>query len=45
MKYLEQLWNKILAEDTTLLEDIKASQVMGSKYKEVTSIFSEDKMR
>ena len=31
LEYLQQLQNKVLAEDTTLLEDIEESQIAGSK--------------
>ena len=37
LEYLQQLWDKVLVEETTLLKSIKRSQVIGSKYKEVTS--------
>jgi len=37
MEYLQQLQNKVLAEDATLLGDAEGSQIMGSKCKEVTS--------
>ena len=37
MEYLQQLWNEILVEDTTLLGDIKDFQFVETKYKEVTS--------
>ena len=35
LEYIQQLWDKMLAEDATLLEDTERSKVMGSKYKEV----------
>ena len=37
LEYLQQLQNKMLAEDATLLESTEGSQVIGSKHKEVTS--------
>jgi len=37
LEYLQQLQNKVLAEGATLLEGTEEFQVMGSKYKEVTS--------
>ena len=37
MEYLQQLWDKVLAEDTTLLEDTGGSQVIGTKCKKVNS--------
>ena len=37
MEYLQQLWDKILIEDATLLEDMKGSQIIGTKHKKVTS--------
>ena len=37
MEYLQQLWNEVLEEDTTLLEDAEGSQIMGSKCKEIAS--------
>ena len=40
MEYLQQLQNKILAENTALLKDTEGSQIMESKYEEV---ISEDK--
>jgi len=45
LEYLKQLWDKVLAEDTALLGDTKAFQVIESKHKEVTTISSEDKTR
>ena len=35
MEYLQQLWNKVLAEDTTLLESTKGFQTMESKCKKI----------
>jgi len=35
LEYLQQLWNKILKEDTALLEGTEGSQIMGPKCKEV----------
>ena len=37
LEYLQQLQDEVLAKDATLLEDAERFQVMGSKYKEVTS--------
>jgi len=37
LEYLQQLQDKVLAEDTTLLENAERSQVMRSKCKEVAS--------
>ena len=36
-KKQKQLWNKVLAEDTALLESTEESQIAESKYKEITS--------
>ena len=36
LEYLQQLQDKVLVENVTLLEDTKSSQVMGTKCKEVT---------
>ena len=36
LEYLQQLQDKVLAEDIALLEDVEGSQVVRSKYKEVT---------
>jgi len=35
MEYLQQLQDKVLEEEATLLEGAEGSQIMGSKYKEV----------
>ena len=35
LEYIQQLWDKMLEEEVTLLEGAKGSQVMGSKCKEV----------
>jgi len=35
----------VLAENSAIFGNTEAFQVIGSKYKEVTTIFSEDKMR
>jgi len=45
LEYLKQLWNKILAKNATLLGDTKTFQIIGSKRKKVTTIFSEDEAR
>jgi len=37
LEYLQQLWDKVLAEEAVLLEGAEGSQVIGSKHKEVTS--------
>ena len=42
MEYLQQLQNKVLAEDTILLEGTEGSQIAETKCKEVTL---EDKER
>ena len=36
LEYLQQLWDKVLAENATLLEGTKEFYIAGSKYKEVT---------
>ena len=41
IEYLQQLQNKILVEDITLLEGTERFQITGSKYKEVTSGYKE----
>ena len=33
LEYLQQLWDEMLKEDTTLLKSAERSQIMGSKYK------------
>ena len=37
LEYLQQLQNKMLVKDATLLEGTERSQIVGSKYKEVAS--------
>jgi len=37
MEYLQRLWDGVLEEEATLLEGAEESQVVGSKYKEVTT--------
>ena len=37
MEYLQRLWDEVLEEKAALLEGTEGSQVMGSKYKEVTT--------
>ena len=37
LEYLQQLQDKVLEKETTLLEGAKGSQVMGSKCKEITA--------
>lgn len=44
MEYLKQLWNKVLAKNTTLLESTETLQVVEAKQKEVTNISLENKM-
>jgi len=34
LKYIQQLWDKVLKEDTALLEGIEGSHIMRSKCKE-----------
>ena len=36
-EYLQQLRDKVLEEETALLEGAKGSQVAGSKHKEITT--------
>ena len=36
MKYLQQLWDKILVKNTAFLGSTEGSQIMGSKYKKIT---------
>ena len=43
LKYLKQLWDKVLAEDAAFLVGTEAFQITKSKHKEVTTISSEDK--
>ena len=35
LEYLQQLQNKMLAEDATFLESTKRFQIVGSKYKKI----------
>ena len=37
LEYIQQLWDKVLVENITLLEGTKDSQVAGTKYRENTS--------
>ena len=37
MEYLQQLWDKVLEEEATLLEGAEGSQVAGSKCKKVAA--------
>ena len=37
LEYIQQLQDKVIVENTTLLEGSEGSQVAGSKHKEVTS--------
>jgi len=43
LAYLQQLQDKVLVEDTTLLEDTEGFQVVETKHKKITTISSEDK--
>jgi len=36
LEYFQQLWDKVLEEDTILLKDAEGSQIMGSKCKEAS---------
>ena len=44
MEYLQQLWNEVLAKNIAILGDNEVFQVIGSKQKKITTIFSEDKV-
>jgi len=37
LEYLQQLQDKVLKEEATLLEEAEESQVVGSKHKEITA--------
>jgi len=37
VKYLQWLWDEVLEEEATLLEEAEGFQVVGSKHKEVTA--------
>jgi len=37
LEYLQQLQNKVLEEEATLLEEAEGYQVVGSKYKEIVT--------
>ena len=37
LEYIQQLWDKVLVENITLLEGTKDFQVAGTKYRENTS--------
>ena len=37
LEYLQQLWDKMLEEEATLLERAEGFQIVGSKYKEVAT--------
>ena len=41
LEYIQQLWNKMIAENTAHLEGAEESQVAGSKYKENASVDEE----
>ena len=36
LEYIQQLWNEVIVEDTTLLEDTEGSQITGFKHKEIS---------
>jgi len=36
LEYFQQLWDKVLSEDATLLEGTERSQIVGSKCKKVS---------
>jgi len=42
LEYLKQLQDKVFAKNAILLESTETSQVIRSKYKEVTTIFFKD---
>jgi len=42
---LKKLWNKVLADESTVMESIKVSQIIGTKWKKVVEISLEDKIR
>ena len=42
LEYIQQLWDKVLAEDAALLEDAKESQIIKSKYKKVFPEFNKN---
>ena len=44
LKYLKQLWDKVLIRNTTFIGGTETLQVAESKYKEITTIFSEDEV-
>jgi len=44
IEYLQQLWNEVLAKNIAILGDNEVFQVIGSKQKKITTIFSEDKV-
>ena len=35
LEYIQQLWNEVIAEDTTFLENTEGSQITGSKHKKI----------
>jgi len=39
-----QLWDKVIAENATLLESTGGFQITGTKHKEINTIFSKDKV-
>jgi len=44
LEYLQQLWDEVLVEDTTLLEAAEDFQIMRTKCKKITTISSENKI-
>jgi len=44
MEYLQQLWDEVLAKNIVILGDNEVFQIIGSKQKKITTIFSEDKV-
>ena len=41
LEYIQWLWDKVIVENATFLENAEGSQVIGSKYKESASIDEE----
>ena len=37
LEFIQQLWDEVLEEEATLLEGAEGSQVVGFKYKEITT--------
>jgi len=42
-KYLKKLYNEVLTEEAMLKESAEIHQIVGTKYKEIIDIHSEDK--